>query len=115
MKFTRTAEALEDIDEALFWSASNFGRAAARRYRNPIATAIREIALDPELAGSRELRGIPGGIRLYHISLSRNRAAVDGLIVKRPRHFISYRLLDSETVEIVRVLHDSMDVDRHLP
>lgn len=112
MKFRQTREAREDIEEALFWSALNFGRSAARRYRDLIEVSIREIVSDPELAGSKSERGLQRGIRIYHLSHSRKRAAVDGLIVKRPRHFVVYRIAGSGLVEIVRLLHDSMDLKR---
>ncbi|MEM7147490.1 MAG: type II toxin-antitoxin system RelE/ParE family toxin [Verrucomicrobiota bacterium] len=111
MTFSQTEDATQDIEEALLWSAEHFGRAAARRYRSLIATAILEIVANPDLAGSRNVHGLPCGIKIYHIRHSKTRAAVDGLIVKRPRHFIAYRLLDSQMVEIVRVLHDSMDIE----
>ena len=112
MSFKLTAEVLEDIDEALFGSALNFGRSAAHRYRELISLSIREIVSDPELIGSKEEHGLQRGIRLYHLRYSRKRAAVDGLIVKRPRHFIVYRITDSGLVEIVRMLHESMDLKR---
>jgi toxin ParE1/3/4 len=32
-----------------------------------------------------------------------------------PRHFLIFRLRRDSAVEIVRVLHDSMDLARHLP
>ncbi|MGG4615968.1 type II toxin-antitoxin system RelE/ParE family toxin, partial [Pseudomonas aeruginosa] len=33
----------------------------------------------------------------------------------RPRHFVLYRLATDQVLEVVRVLHDSMDLDQHLP
>jgi toxin ParE1/3/4 len=35
--------------------------------------------------------------------------------VKTPRHFLVYRLATPECIEVGRVLHDSMDLTRHLP
>lgn len=36
-------------------------------------------------------------------------------MVQSPRHFIVYRVVSRELVVILRVLHDSMDLARHLP
>ena len=114
MTFRRTPEALRDLEDCLVWSAANFGNAAARRYQMLIATALHEIATDPALRGSRRIDEFPPGIRLYHLSHSRKRAVLDGLVVKRPRHFVVYHVLPSGMVEILRVLHDSMDIAQHL-
>jgi plasmid stabilization system protein ParE len=35
--------------------------------------------------------------------------------VGAPRHMLVYRTIPPETVVILRVLHDSMDMVRHLP
>ncbi len=110
MRLIQTEDAILDIEEALLWSATHFGKSAARRYARLIATAISEIATDPNLAGSRAAPDLQEGMRLYHLTHSRKRAPIDGVIVKRPRHFIAYRSLDPTTIEIVRILHDSMDI-----
>ena len=34
---------------------------------------------------------------------------------RRGRHFLVYRAADGQTVEIGRILHDRMDLQRHLP
>jgi toxin ParE1/3/4 len=35
--------------------------------------------------------------------------------VRDPRHFLLYRVTESNTVEIGQNLHDSMELDIHLP
>ncbi|HCE9344405.1 type II toxin-antitoxin system RelE/ParE family toxin, partial [Pseudomonas aeruginosa] len=35
--------------------------------------------------------------------------------VVRPRHFVFYRVATDQVLEVVRVLHDSMDLDQYLP
>ncbi|MFO5990403.1 type II toxin-antitoxin system RelE/ParE family toxin, partial [Pseudomonas aeruginosa] len=35
--------------------------------------------------------------------------------VVRPRHFVFYRMATDQVLEVVRVLHDAMDLDQHLP
>jgi toxin ParE1/3/4 len=53
------------------------------------------------------------GIYLYHLSHSRFRAETPTGIVQRPRHFIAYRF-DADRLEILRILHDTMDLPEHL-
>lgn len=105
--------ARKDIKDVLKWSAENFGQAAARRYQDLLRVALSDIAADPALDHSYEVRGLQTGIRLYHLRHSRTRAAVEGQMVKSPRHFIAYLVRDADVV-IVRVLHDRMEIARQL-
>lgn len=105
--------ARKDIKDALKWSAENFGEVACQRYKKLLGVAIAEITTNPELPHSYLLRGLQPGVRLYHLKHSRTRAALAGQLVKKPRHFVSYAVIGSDTV-IVRVLHDSMEITRQL-
>ena len=102
-----------DIKDALKWSAENFGKVACLRYKKLLEVALAEIAANPELPHSYQPPGLQRGVRLYHLKHSRTRAAVKGQIVRRPRHFVSYTVIGTDTV-IVRVLHDRMEITRHL-
>ena len=62
----------------------------------------------PERAGSRQ---IEGGRWLYHLRSSRGRLFGSG--VRAPRHFLLYRH-DDVRVELLRVLHDAMDLPARL-
>jgi toxin ParE1/3/4 len=53
------------------------------------------------------------GARTYHLSFSRSLTGRPG--VKKPRHFILYRSASTSFLEIARILHDSSDLNRHLP
>lgn len=33
----------------------------------------------------------------------------------RGRHFIKYRAADDQVIEVLRILHDAMDLVRHIP
>lgn len=105
--------ARKDLTNVLKWSVENFGEAAAARYKRLLSVALSEIAANPSLDGSYEVRGLQPGIRLYHLRHSRPRAAVDGFLVKSPRHFVAYLVRETDTV-IVRVLHERMEIMRHL-
>jgi toxin ParE1/3/4 len=54
------------------------------------------------------------GCLAYHLRRSRSRAKVGGRVVQSPRHILVYRLVPGDIVVILRVLHDSMDLPRHL-
>lgn len=107
--------ARSDIREALIWSQERFGESAAARYRALLKQALRDIAADPERPGSKERPDLARGIRTYHLFFSRDRARSDLGIVKKPRHFLVYRRRGEDVIDVVRVLHDARDLERHLP
>jgi toxin ParE1/3/4 len=77
--------------------------------------AIRDFALEPDRPGSRLYAEMAGGIRTYHLRFSRERARGPDGLVRRPRHVLVYRLLGNTRLTLIRVLHDAMEVERHLP
>jgi toxin ParE1/3/4 len=113
-RFHVGAAARRDIATILEWTLREFGMAATERYRLLIRQALLDIASNPDLPGSRERPEIMvNGARTYHIELSRHRVA--GPKVKEPRHFILYRRRRDGVILVARVLHDSRDLQRHLP
>jgi toxin ParE1/3/4 len=105
--------ARRDIKNVLKWSAVNFSPGAAKRYERLLAVAISEIDANPTLKHSYEVHGLQRGIRIYHLRYSSKRAAVDGRIVKQPRHFIVYKVVQKEII-VVRVLHERMEIGGQL-
>jgi toxin ParE1/3/4 len=74
---------------------------------------LKDIAEDPERPGSNEtLEIMIEGARAYHLSFSRSRVSPPR--VREPRHFLLYRRC-GEVIEVVRILHDARDLERHLP
>jgi toxin ParE1/3/4 len=108
-------KARSDIAEILAWTAENFGPRTMKRYAKLIQTAIEAVAADPQLAGSLERQAIAERCRTYHLSWSRKKAGHAGDRIRNPRHFLLYRVTESSTVEIGRILHDSMELAMHLP
>jgi toxin ParE1/3/4 len=104
-----------DLESILVWSHRQFGVSGRLRYEALLIRAIRDIAEDAERAGSRPRPEIHADARTYHLFFSRN--GVDETIgrVHRPRHFLLYRLREDGQIEIGRILHDSMDLQQHLP
>jgi toxin ParE1/3/4 len=76
----------------LVWSHERFGERAAARYQDLLKQALRDIAADPERPGSRERPELARGVRTFHLSLSRGRARGEFGIVRKPRHFLVYRV-----------------------
>jgi len=109
-----TGPARRDLAAIATWTVQEFGEAAALRYKALIRQALLDIEADPERPGSRERPDIMiEGARTYHISLSR--ARVTGVRVKKPRHFLLYRRRSDGLIEVARILHDTLDLTRHLP
>ncbi|MEH2489565.1 type II toxin-antitoxin system RelE/ParE family toxin [Bradyrhizobium sp. AZCC 2230] len=99
------AAAEVDFANILKWTTENFGPRQARVYRDILVQAIGELANGPEVAGSKTRDEIAPGLRTLHI-VRRGR---------RGSHFLMYRVAPESTIEIVRILHDRMDLQRHIP
>lgn len=110
-----TAPARRDIAALLDWSAEHFGAAGRRRYEALLEAALRDITADPLRAGSREEPKLAPGLRIYHLRQSRDRAKLREGAVRSPRHILIYRRTSEEIVTVLRVLHDAMDLVRHVP
>lgn len=97
---TRQADA--DIDEVLARTLRTWGEAQYWAYFDLIREALLAIAEDP--SRGRPRLAVRPGVLGHHI--------------KRPghdaRHIVFY-VVDADTVTVLRLLHDSMDFERHLP
>jgi toxin ParE1/3/4 len=108
-------KARSDIASILSWTEDNFGPQTLTRYSKLIATAIEQVAANPKLAGSIHRPEIGEDCRIYHLHCSRKTAGRAGDRIRHPRHFLLYRVTESKVVEIARVLHDSTELEAHLP
>lgn len=105
----------EDIRSILAWSREMFGEPARQRYAALLSQAIVDVAADPFRAGVHEADDVSPGLRIYHVTHSRRRRMVAASRVVAPRHFLLFRLRHETRLEVVRVLHDSMQLSRHVP
>ena len=96
------------------WSLREFGEDAALRYGALLTQAFSDIGADPERPGSLQRPELAKGVFVYHLRFSRDRARSDLGVVHHPRHFLVY-CRRGHVVEILRVLHDARDLQRHLP
>jgi toxin ParE1/3/4 len=101
-----TGPATRDIDAVLEDSENRFGVAGADAYRALLTTAFLDLRISPARPTVKGRPGTPATLRFYHLRHSRSRAPER---IGRPRHLILFRD-DGETVEILRVLHDAMDI-----
>jgi toxin ParE1/3/4 len=113
-RYTVAPAAQDDIVSILAWTDEHFGEPARLRYEALIEQAIVDIADDPDRPGATDRPEINSRARTYHLAHSRRRVSPNLGRVKSPRHFLLFRLSEGG-IEISRVLHDSMDLARHLP
>ena len=102
-----TAAAESDIRKILQWTAARFGLAQARIYGETLTRAIQALTAGPHLAGSRRRGEIAEGLFTLHVA----RGGCKG------RHLVLYRVDDTGerfTIEVLRLLHDSMDLILHI-
>lgn len=110
-----SAEAQEDIEAILTWTHEQFGEQVRLRYEHLLVQAIWDLAHDSFRAGSRERPELAKGAFTYHLRHSRDHVNRSKGRIRKPRHFLVYRVIDDGYLEIARVLHDSMDIALHLP
>lgn len=96
IRFTEQADL--DLISIYSYSYRSWGEPQAIKYTELLREAINKIAANPERIGTVDRSYLRPGYRSYH----------------QQRHLIFYRVVDS-CVEIVRFLHDSMDIESHFP
>ena len=94
------------------WSQQEFGTRAASRYLELILQALKDLEANPMRPGAKQRPELPQGVFTYHLTGSRNR--VTGESVVTPRHLVLYKI-DERSLNVLRILHDSRDLARHLP
>lgn len=104
-----------DIVHILRLSQAQFGDQARQRYQALILAALRAIADTPYRIGSYERDELAPGLRSYHLIHSRQQAKQPHGAVKSPRHIVFYRVASADVIEVVRLLHDAMEGQLHLP
>ncbi|NMX53037.1 type II toxin-antitoxin system RelE/ParE family toxin [Pseudomonas veronii] len=110
-----TNAARADIVDILRVSQTQSGDQARRRYQALILGSLQAIAGAPYRVGSHDRDELAPGLRSYHFIYSRQQAKHAHETVKSPRHILFYRVADGDVIEVIRLLHDSMEVLLHLP
>ena len=76
---------------------------------------MQALADTPYRIGSHDRDELAPSLHSYHLIYSRQQAKLLHGVVKSPRHIVFYRVGDDDVIEIVRLLHDAMEVQLHLP
>ena len=107
MKYTLriSAPAVQDIADVLAFTSAQFGEKQQKIYQRIIRDALAELAANPENLRSKPRPEIHADARTMHL----------GRRGKPARHLFLYRIKDDHFVDIARLLHDSMEIQRHIP
>ena len=97
-------QAEQDFFEIVRWSAANYGQLKAVEYAETLSLAIGALAGGPEVLGVKCREDIGKGILTIHV-------AREG---RKGRHFVVFRVGGSNMIDVLRLLHDSMDLVRHV-
>lgn len=98
----------EDYKDILEWTVDKFGLDQARTYAETLSAAIEDLCAGPEILGVKARSEIGPGLYTLHVS----RKGRNG------RHFVLFQighLQGVEVINVLRILHDSMDLQRHRP
>lgn len=102
----RLAEKAEhDLLDALVWTTDQFGALQADDYLETLTLALEALTDGPNIVGSKVRDDIGLGIRTLHVAR----------LGRKGRHFVIFRIADAQTIDVIRLLHDSMDLAKHLP
>ena len=97
-------EAKNDFADIMRWTRKEFGERQAQIYKTTIKKALQALHDGSNIIGVKKRDDIACGIHTLHV-------ARDGC---KGRHFIVFRTAESHIIEVLRLLHDSMDLDAHL-
>jgi toxin ParE1/3/4 len=105
----RLAAAAEaDFHAILSWTADHFGVARMHVYGETLTAALDALDAGPTAPGVNLAVGLPQGFFMLHMARRR----------RKGRHVIVFRVRrdsNEEHIEVLRILHDAMDIARHLP
>lgn len=87
--------ALDDLDQIYDATLATWGSAQAEHYLSQLRAAVERVVEHPRSG------------RIYEVAANEYRAVRSG------RHLIFYRL-DADTILVVRILHDRMDIPSRL-
>lgn len=103
-KVRLTARAAADFDAIVAWTEEQFGIKQSMSYEETLIAALQLLNDGPSVIGAKPRDDITPGLLTLHISRRG----------KHARHFILFRGTETQTIEVLRILHDGMDLTRHL-
>ena len=102
-----SAAAETDFQNIVRWTSEHFGERQARNYSDILSHAIEALTDGPQILGAKERNEIAKGIFTLHVT----REGFKG------RHLVMFRVgipAEPPIIDVLRLLHDSMDLPRHL-
>ena len=102
-----SASAEADFEHIIAWTVTQFGEQQALRYADTILSALAALSEGPSILGTRARDDISKGLLSLHV-------ARQG---RKGRHLILFRVDPTSgrnVIEVIRLLHDSMDLPRYL-
>ena len=102
-----SAAAEADHRQILRWTVENLGSAPARYYADTLSSALKALGACPSIMGVQKRPEIGNDIR----TPCRAKRAQGPTLRQCPRRLIDGR----EVIDVLRLLDDSMDLERHLP
>jgi toxin ParE1/3/4 len=94
-----------DLLDALVWTNDQFGALQADEYLETLTLALEALPDGPNIVGSKVRDDIGLGIRTLHVAR----------LGRKGRHLVIFRMADGQSIDVIRLLHDSMDLAKHLP
>lgn len=107
-----SALAASDIVDTLRFTEVRLGLSAKTQYCNQLLATLHSLAEEPEHVSSSIRDELLPGLRSLHLSF--NKLIMDDGRIISPRHILFYRTGPDQAVEIIRVLHDAMEIAQHL-
>lgn len=114
-QYTISTPARSDILTALTQCQTQSGTTCRQRYQHLIFTALEDITVAPFRIGSSFRDEISPGVRSFHLAYSLSRADAPEGTVQAPQHVIFYRATDDQVIDVIRLVHESMESRLHLP
>lgn len=105
VRLVSAAEA--DFGQILRWTTGEFGARQAQTYARTLSLAVEALSQGPAVPGAMPRDDIAPGLRALHVARGG----------RKGRHIVFFRVRDNDesaVIEVLRILHDAMDLPRHL-
>jgi toxin ParE1/3/4 len=113
LRYRLSDAAQVDVINVLAWTHEQYGGAVRLRYESLIVAALRDVSTQPDRPGSIARPELGSGVRSWHLRPSRDHLGTGAEVVRRPRYPLVYRV-ERALLVVGRVLHDAMELARHL-
>lgn len=102
IRLARSAE--RDVAAIRAWTRREFGNRQALAYARTLSLAIQALGDGPDATGVRPREDLGPGVLVLHVARKG----------RRGRHFVVFRVGRAPYIEVLRVLHDSMDLPNQM-